>query len=401
MEVTHIHYPYLIIGGGMTAAAAVAGIHRRDKDSRIGLFSADRYPPYNRPPLSKKLWLDDRLEDIWCRPALDQWGVDEHLATPVVELDPTAHTIRDAYGTVTGFDTLLLATGGIPRRLPQDVHHDLIYFRSLDDYLKVYHAAKPGTQAIIIGGGFIGSELAAVLSLREVAVTVVFPESHLLAAKFPRDLTKYLEQVYHQHGVTLVAERTVTGVTRSGGAVTVSLSDGTALTAPLVIAGLGLEPNTTLAEAAGLAVDNGIIVDPHLETSAAGIFAAGDVASFALPFVDHRLRVEHEDNALVQGRLAGENMAGAAKSYGHLPFFYSDLYTMGYEAIGTIDSQLDVFADWTTFGQEGVLYYLHNRQVVGVVNWNVWDRIPQARQLIADRTTVAQAKDLKGRIRPD
>jgi len=135
----------------------------------------------------------------------------------------------------------------------------------------VYHTAKPGTQAIIIGGGFVGSELAAVLSLREVAVTVIFPESHLMAAKFPRDLAKYLEQVYHQHGVTLLAGREVAGVTRSGGALTVSISDGTTLTAPLVIAGLGLEPNTALAKAAGLAVDNGIVVNPHLETSAPGI----------------------------------------------------------------------------------------------------------------------------------
>ncbi len=385
----------------MTAAAAVAGIRRRDKESPIGLFSADRYPPYNRPPLSKKLWLEDRLEDIWCRPNLNQWGVDEHLATPVVELDTASHIIRDAYGTAIGFDKLLLATGGTPRRLPRDTGHDIVYFRSLDDYLRVYQSTKPGTHVVIIGGGFIGSELAAVLSLREIDVTVIFPESHLLASKFPRDLVKYLEQVYHQHGVTLLAGREVNGVTRSEGALTVSLNDGTTLTAQLAVAGLGLEPNTALAEAAGLEVGNGIVVDHHLETSVPAIFAAGDVASFSLPFMDHRLRVEHEDNALAQGRLAGENMTGAAKSYSHLPFFYSDLYTMGYEAIGTIDSHLDIFADWTTFGEEGVLYYLNNHQVVGVVNWNVWDRIPQARQLIADQTSVAQAKDLKGRIRSD
>lgn len=381
----------------MTASAAIGGIRRNDKTGAIGLFSSDRYPPYNRPPLSKKLWIDERLEDIWCRSDFASLGVTEHLTTSITHLDPNTHSVEDDKGGTWTYGKLLLATGGSPRRL-SDQDPGVVYFRNLDDYLKVYQATKNDAHVVIVGAGFIGSELAAVLSMRGVRVTMVFPETHLLASRFPRDLTKYLEQVYQQHGVQLLAGHKVTDVERRGGQSVLTFGDGTSLTGDLVVAGIGLKPNTELADKAGIEIGDGILVNAQLQTSVGDIFAAGDVASFRLPHLSHRLRLEHEDNAMVQGRMAGENMAGAGKSYLHLPFFYSDLYTMGYEAVGTIDSQLEVYADWTSFGEEGVLYYLNNRQVVGVVNWNVWDSIPAARQLITEGLTVDHPKELKGRI---
>lgn len=392
-----IYYPYLIIGGGMTANAAISGIRKRDKESLIGLFSAERYPAYNRPPLSKKIWFDDRVEAIWCRVEGAPPGVHEHLATPIVSLDPLAHTVVDRWGTLWEYGKLLLAVGGSPRRL-QGPDDGVRYYRTLDDYFSLYKALKPGTQVVLVGAGFIGSELAAVLATKGHHVTMIFPEEHLLSTKFPRDLSKYIEQTYRDHHVELVPQTTVAAVSRQGRGLSILTDDGKTYVGDVVLAGMGLEPNVDLALEARLAVDNGILVDQQLQTSASDVWAAGDVASFQLPFVAGRLRLEHEDNALMQGRTAGENMTGAGKAYTHLPFFYSDMFAFGYEAIGTIDSRLNIFADWTTFGEEGVLYYLDGDKVVGVVNWNVWDRIPAARELITRVTTVSNPKELKHRI---
>jgi NADPH-dependent 2,4-dienoyl-CoA reductase/sulfur reductase-like enzyme len=135
-----------------------------------------------------------------------------------------------------------------------------------------------------------------------------------------------------------------------------------------------------------------------LQTSEPDIYAAGDVAQFHYPYPDQKGRVEHEDNALVQGRVAGENMADANKVYSHLPFFYSDMFSLGYEAIGNLDHRFDIYADWTTVGEEEVLYYLHNKKVVGVLNWNVWDSIPKARQIIKEQKIYDDPSELKGAI---
>lgn len=392
-----IYYPYLIIGGGMTANAAISGIRKHDKQGIIGVFSTERYPAYNRPPLSKKLWLEDRVEDIWCQPKGMPDGVEEHLATRIATIDVAAHTVVDAWGNVWEYGKLLLATGGSPRKL-SGPDTGVCYYRTLDDYFSLYQALKPESQVVVIGAGFIGSELAAVLTTRGHRVTMIFPEEHLLSDKFPRDLSKYIERTYHEHQVKLVGQTNVASVSRQGRTFLLETSDGRTFNADVVVAGLGLLPNVELATDAHLEVSDGIVVDPKLQTSAPDVWAAGDVASFQLPFWSGRLRLEHEDAALTQGRLAGENMAGAGKPYTHLPFFYSDMFAFGYEAIGRLDSRLEVFSDWTTFGEEGVLYYLDQGQVVGVLNWNVWDRIPAARQLIASRTRVLHPKELKGRI---
>ena len=164
-----------------------------------------------------------------------------------------------------------------------------------------------------------------------------------------------------------------------------------------VVAGIGVEPNVELAQAAGLEVENGIRVDASLRTSQEGIYAAGDVASFHNPALDKWLRVEHEDNANTMGRLAGRAMAGEAVSYDHLPSFYSDLFELGYEAVGEVDSRLETVADWKQPYREGVVYYLREGRVRGVLLWNVWDQVDAARQLIAEPGPF-KAADLKGRL---
>jgi 3-phenylpropionate/trans-cinnamate dioxygenase ferredoxin reductase subunit len=164
-----------------------------------------------------------------------------------------------------------------------------------------------------------------------------------------------------------------------------------------VIAGIGIRPNVQLAEAAGIAVDNGIIVDEALRTSHPHIFAAGDVAAFHNPALNMRMRVEHEDNANTMGKLAGEAMAGEPVKYEHLPFFYSDLFDLGYEAVGLLDPRLNMAVDWREPYHKGVIYYLREGRVVGVLLWNVWEQVEGARKLIAEPGPF-EPSDLRGRL---
>jgi NADPH-dependent 2,4-dienoyl-CoA reductase/sulfur reductase-like enzyme len=187
------------------------------------------------------------------------------------------------------------------------------------------------------------------------------------------------------------------GIAERGSRVTIETSGGSAVTADAVVAGLGIVPDTALAAAAGLEVDDGIVVDEQLRTSHPDVFAAGDVARFTAPALDTRLRVEHEDNALTMGRAAGRAMAGAAEPYAHLPFFYSDLFDLGYEAVGVMDPAGETVADWKEPFREGVIYYLSAGRVRGVLLWNTWEQVDAARALIAEAGPF-RAADLAGRL---
>ena len=396
------HTRYLIIGGGMTADAAVHGIRTRDKEGEIALISAEADPPYNRPPLSKGLWKGKPLDGIWRRS--DDQRVTMHLGRTVRGLDLARREATDDLGAAHRFDRLLLATGGTPRRLPFG-GDGVIYFRTLADYRRLRALAAPGKRFAVIGGGFIGSEIAAALAGAGAAVTMVFPDEAIGARLFPRDLALFVSEYYRGKGVEVRAGEKVTGIAAEGGRFAVETrgdDDGGAprrLAVDGVVAGLGIKPSTELAEGAGLAVDDGVVVDEQLRASHPDVWAAGDVAAFASPALGRRIRVEHEDNALAQGSVAGENMAGAGLLYHHLPFFYSDLFELGYEAVGEVDSRLETVADWHVPMRKGVVYYLREGRVRGVLLWDVWGKVDAARELIAAAGRVS-AGELAGRIRP-
>ncbi|MGN6562196.1 MAG: NAD(P)/FAD-dependent oxidoreductase [Thermomicrobiales bacterium] len=393
------HYPYLIVGGGMTAAAAVEGIRQRDQHGAIGLIGTEPDPPYNRPPLSKALWKGDPLDSIWRQTA--EHRVAFHLGRTVRDLDPANKRVVDGVGTVYTYDRLLLATGGTPRKLPFG-GDTIIYFRTLADYRQLRGLAERGRRFVVIGGGFIGSEIAAALALQGREVTMLFLEEGIGARLFPADHAHFLNDFYREHGITVAAEETVTGLESRAGQQVLRVRHGRTgaeheVVADAVIAGLGIIPNTALAERAGLAVANGIVVDEFLRTSAPDIYAAGDVANFANPALGQRLRVEHEDNANTMGQLAGRAMAGAPEPYHHLPSFYSDLFELGYEAVGETDPRLATVADWHEPHREGVVYYLRDGRVRGVLLWNVWGQVDAARRLIAAPGPY-RAEDLRGRL---
>jgi len=376
-------YEYLIVGGGMTGDAAAKAIRTADASASIGLISDDTHPPYERPPLSKALWKGGKpLGSIDLDTARS--GATLHLGRRVESIDRAGHTLQDNAGDTYRYRKLLLATGAAPRRLPFEGER-VIVFRTLDDYLALRRNAQPDARIIVVGGGFIGSEIAASLASIGCNVTMAFPGVAIGAGRYPRTLARYLNAYFTERGVRLLAGVRVVDGKAAADKVEVALSDGTTLQADAVVAGLGVTPNTALAEQAGLKVDNGIVVDAQLRTSDPDIFAAGDVANFHAAALDMRLRVEHEDAAIGMGRHAGKVMTGATDGYTSQPFFYSDLFDLGYEAVGLLDDRLDVVEQWTEPFREGVIYYLDNGRVRGVLLWNVWGQVDAARDLIAAR----------------
>jgi 3-phenylpropionate/trans-cinnamate dioxygenase ferredoxin reductase component len=385
-------YRYLIVGGGMTAAAAVKGIREVDPDGTIGMIGAESDPPYNRPPLTKGLWKGKPFEKIW----RDVEGVALQLGRTVEALDRDKKQVTDDQGNVYGYEKLLLATGGTPRRLPFG-GDSVMYFRTVQDYLKLREMSEAKPHVAVIGGGFIGSEIAAALASAGCRITILFPEDGIGAVPFPRDLSQFLNGYYRDKGVEVMAGEMVSDIQPGAGGIKVICQNGTEVTADAVVAGLGIAPNVKLAQASGLDVDNGITVDEMLRTSDPSIYAAGDVANFPNAALGKRMRVEHEDNANTMGKIAGRSMAGQGEAYHHQPAFYSDMFELGYEAVGELDARLETFADWQEPFQKGVVYYLTNARVRGVLLWNVWDKVDAARALIEENGPF-DAGNLKGRI---
>jgi 3-phenylpropionate/trans-cinnamate dioxygenase ferredoxin reductase subunit len=388
------NYTYVIVGGGMTADAAVEGIRGADPAGPIAVIGAEPHPPYNRPPLSKGLWKGDPEDGIWRTAA--QTGAELQLGRRVVGIDLRARSVTDDRGAEYGFKKLLLATGGAPRRLPLQ-SDQVIYFRTLDDYRRLRGLAEQRLRFTVVGGGFIGSEVAAALRLQGRDVVMLVPEAGLGARVFPAELSRFLVDYYREKGVELRTGEGMVGLESRGGKCVVHTTTRAEVTSDIVVAGLGIQPSVELAEQAGLLVENGIVVDEFCRTSHPDVYAAGDVASFPNPALDSRLRVEHEDNANTMGKIAGQNMAGRATPYTHLPFFYSDLFDLGYEAVGELDSRLEAVADWKTPFREGVVYYLKAGRVRGVLLWNTWGQVEHARALIAQPGPFRPA-DLKGRL---
>jgi NADPH-dependent 2,4-dienoyl-CoA reductase/sulfur reductase-like enzyme len=379
----------------MTAAAAVSGIRQADPEGAIGLISQESHPPYDRPPLSKGLWKGKPVEKIFR--ITDQPGVELYLGRTAISLDPGIKTVVDDQGTAFTYDKLLLATGGTPRHLPFD-DGDLIYFRTLDDYYNLRALIDGRRRIAVIGGGFIGSEIAAALAGAGQDVVMVFPEAGIGGALFPTDLSLFLNDYYQQQGVDVRAGEMISGIEHRSEQLALQTKGGSEIAAEAVVAGIGIRPNTELAQSAGLVVDNGIIVDEYLQSSQPDIYAAGDAANFFNPLLGKRLRVEHEDNANSMGKLAGQNMASAQPApYHHLPFFYSDLFDLGYEAVGELNSQLETFADWQDKYRKGVIYYLEQGRLHGMLLWNVWDQVDAARKLLAELGPFS-AENLKGRL---
>lgn len=381
------HYPYLIVGGGMTADAAVRGIRQVDANGAIGLIGQETDPPYNRPPLSKGLWKRMPLARIWRNTA--NLGVDLHLGRTAAALDPANQRVIDDRGDETTFDQLLLATGGEPIRLAPDSER-LISYHTLADYRRLRALTETSQQFGVIGGGFIGSEMGAVLAAQGKEVTMLFPESGIGARVLPEAIAQYLNGYFHERGVRVLAGVWARHVESTAGSVEVR-TDHESLSFEGVVAGLGIRPNVQLARAAGLNTGSGVFagkgiqVDEYMRTSHPRIFAAGDVALFYNPTLARLMRVEHEEHANLSGYAAGMGMAGQLSRYDHLPSVYSSIFDIHYDAVGELDPALQIVYDWQEPFQKGAVFYMAGERVRGVLLWNMNQGLDKARALIASQ----------------
>ncbi len=347
------------------------------------MFTLEQHDPYARPPLSKALWSGKEESSVFRgTPDLD---VEIHRGRRIVGLDLAGHTALDDAGDPHSYEKVLLATGGSPRHLPAD-DPSVIYYRTLDDYRRLRELAGAGVRVAVIGGGFIGSEVAAALASNGCTVTIVFPDAGIGARLFPAELSAFVNDYYREKGVTVLSEQLVESV----GPGSVTTKDGTTVDADAVVAGLGIVPVTDLAEAAGLEVDDGILVDEYGRAGGRDdVFAAGDAARFPVSALGGTRRVEHEDHANTHGRVVGANMAGAQAPYDHIPFFYSDLFELGYEAVGDVDSRLDTIAEWAEPNRKGVVAYVDGEgKARGFLLWDVWGKVDSARELIVSGAAV-------------
>ncbi|MBM3138107.1 MAG: NAD(P)/FAD-dependent oxidoreductase [Chloroflexi bacterium] len=388
-------YHYVIVGGGMTADAAVDGIREIDQENNILLISSDIFPPYNRPPLSKGLWKGKELSSIWRNTG--EKKAELKLDTSVIKIDPEKKTIETSLDEVIGYDKLLLATGGTPRKLPFG-GESVIYYHNFADYQKLHALSEEKTKFSVIGSGFIGSEIAAALAMQGLEVSIFDIGPGIGWNIYPDHMVNYLNEYYREKGVKIFPGEKIEGINETPSGYQIHLENGELHDTEVIVAGIGIQPNVKLAEQLDLKITNGIEVDNLLQTTQKDILAAGDVANFFNPLLNKRIRVEHEDNANAMGKQAGRNMAGAGEAYDHLSFFYSDLFDLGYEAVGELDSRSQIIEDWQEKYQKGVLYYLKDGRVTGVLLWNVWDQVDAARELIGMAGSI-ELSELKGRIK--
>lgn len=395
-------FNYVVVGGGLAGASAVDGIRERDGSGSVLLVGDERHLPYNRPPLSKQLWFGKtRVEDIFVHDQnyYERQGVTVISGARALKLDPDEKTLILNNGDSCRFEKLLLATGVSPRKLsiPGGDLDGVCYFRTLDDYQRIQPKVATSESALVVGGGFIGSELAAALNTN-LHVTLLFPSAYICNRVFPKQLGQAVQRKFQERGVRILDSEMPTSIARSNGGFVTLTTSGKQILSDMVIVGVGTEPNIQLAQEAGLEIGDGIVVNEYLQTSHPDIYAAGDNAFFPYTALGKRTRIEHWDNSLNQGKWAGRNMAGAEEAYDYQPFFFSDLFEFGYEATGEVNSKLDTFADWKKENETGVVYYLADGKVRGVMMCNVWDKVDVARELIRKGETVTR-ESLLGLIR--
>jgi apoptosis-inducing factor 3 len=333
----------VIVGAGAAGNAAAEMLRREGYRGRITMIGRDDSVPYDRPNLSKDYLAGNAPEEwIPLRPPsfYEEHSIELILGATVTQIDVAARAVKFGSGDTRRFDRLLLATGADPVKLPipgADLEH-VHYLRTLADSRAIIAAAENAKKAVVIGASFIGLEVAASLRTRGLEVDVVAPEKVPLERVLGMELGAYVQKKHESEGVRFHLGRTSKSIEKSH----VMLDDGTSLQADMVVVGVGVRPSISLAENAGLAIDKGVVVNEHLETSIPGIFAAGDIARYPDPRSGVSVRIEHWVVAERQGQTAARNMLGAREKFGTVPFFWSNHYSMSITYVGHAESWDDI-----------------------------------------------------------
>jgi 3-phenylpropionate/trans-cinnamate dioxygenase ferredoxin reductase component len=384
---------FIVVGASLAGAKAAETLRAEGFDGRLVLIGDEHARPYERPPLSKdylrgevgreKVYVHD--EGFYA-----DHDIDLRLGRTAVSLNPSVNEVALDDGERLRYDGLLLATGAEPRRLttPGAELDGVLYLRNVEDSDALRERLRPGAAVVVIGAGWIGAEVAASARQRGLDVTVVEPASVPLERVLGAEVGAVYRDIHADHGVKLLLGTGVEAFEGGAAVERVRTSDGRALQCDFVVVGVGVQPRTRLAAQAGLAVDNGILVDDHLETSLPGVFAAGDAANAHHPFYGERIRVEHWANALHQGPAAARNMLGRNEAFDRLPYFFSDQYDVGMEYSGFVRRWDRVVFRGDPASREFIAFWLTGDRVVAGMNVNVWDVTDRIQGLIRDRVAV-------------
>jgi 3-phenylpropionate/trans-cinnamate dioxygenase ferredoxin reductase subunit len=388
---------YCIVGGGYAAAAAIEGIRSRDQTGDILMLSRENHRPYRRPLLTKELLLGTAsLDRLPLHP--DEWyaeqKVDVRLRHEVIEVDAESRRLWDERGEVIEFGDLLLATGCRPRRLHAEGAEisSVRYFRDLEDYLDLESRLDRVQHLTLVGGGFTSVEMAGALRARGKEITLVIPDENPLHRLLPRDLGAPLLDYLREMGVETVSGDTLVKIEELNGLVHARTLLGNELDTQLVLVDQGGEPLVDLAEAAGIAIDDGIVVDEYGRSSNPHVWAAGDVAEYPCLALNVIMRVEGSDHAEHHGHTVGANMAGANEPYTHLPLKWFRVGDLQFEGVGELWARLATEIVWMQPGREGVVFYLRDDVIRGVLLINVPERLEWARGLIRDAHPMTSAE---------
>ena len=387
---------FVIAGAGHAGGRAAEAMRSADFDGRIVLIGEENYPPYERPPLSKELLRgDDGYERTFLNPAefYAGKGIEHRPGTRVEGIEAEAHRLRLGDGEALDYDKLLLTTGGRVRRLtlPGAELDGVHYLRGIDDSLAIRKALAADASIVIIGGGFIGLEVAASARARGCAVSVIEMQDVLLGRVADPEIGRLLAEVHGAHGVEVLTGIAVERLEGDGRVRRVVCSGGAALDADAVIVGIGIIPNAELAEEAGLEVDNGIVVDVFGRTSDPDIHAAGDVANHPNPILGHRVRLESWQNAQNQGISVARNMCGVGAPYAEVPWFWSDQFDINLQMAGAPESWDRLVWRGDPASNRFIVFYMAGDVVVAVNAFNLGREVRIARNLIERKTPVADA----------
>jgi 3-phenylpropionate/trans-cinnamate dioxygenase ferredoxin reductase subunit len=388
---------YLLIGGGLASGQAAKQLRQKDAPAAITLVGEEPYVPYDRPPLSKDFLRGEKPQDqLFFEPPsyFRDNRIDLILETTVQRLDTSDRRATLADGRIIQFEKALVATGGRPVRLSIPGAHlpGVHYLRTLDDSISISAKAAPGTRAVLLGAGFIGMEVAASLTQRGVQTTVIETQAHIWPRFADATLAGAIQDYFGQKGVTIRTKDQVTDICGQDRTTSVILKSGDTLPCDLVVIGVGIVPNVELAKEAGLAVDNGIVVNEYMQSSHPDVYAAGDVANYMDPIFRKRRRVEHWGHAEYCGQLAGQNMAGTQMPYDLLTYVWSDLFDLHLEFAGD-ESEHDQFLMRGHAGDKSyIILYLkqHTLTAYFAVNAPAKDFPPLQR-------AIKQHKDLGGK----
>lgn len=384
---------YLIIGGGLTGQAAVEAIRAQDKNNRLVLVSNEPHLPYDRVPLSKQYLTGKMKRDLVFLQRQEYYASERvevitgHGATA---LNTGRRIVQLDDGREIGFKKMLLATGGRVRKLslPGSDLSGVFYLRTLDDSDSIKAALAGSRRAVIVGGGFIGCEVAAACSVMGLETTIIEIGPSLLSLAIDEGTAGFVTNFFIGKGVRVLAGKTAARFVGEGGKLkALETSDGETVSCDFAVVGVGIAPNTELASQAGLKVDNGIVVNEYLETEVEGIFAAGDVARFHSPLLDRSLRVEHYDLAVKHGGVAGANMAGEKKAFTEPPYFFSFQFNLNIQVVGEMSQRDRVVRRGLLEVPPGfVQFYVHGSRLDAVLLMNRPAReLSEAKNLIARR----------------